>query len=92
MQLRRADRLRSLAELDPRTGDAPRVLPQTKLTDYQLSRDGSFVTFREDATEKTDYDVISGTTEPPEGRVARRRRQDADRRQDAEDDEPAMVR
>ena len=60
-QLRRSDRLRSLAELDPRTGDARVILPQTKLTDYQLSRDGSFVTFREDATEKTDYDVISGT-------------------------------
>ena len=37
------------------------LLPPTKLTDYQLSRDGSFMTFREDATEKTDYDVISGT-------------------------------
>ena len=59
--LRRADRLRALVELDPRTGDTRPLLATTKLTDYQLSRDGSFVTFREDATEKTDYDVIFGT-------------------------------
>jgi dipeptidyl aminopeptidase/acylaminoacyl peptidase len=43
------------------TGQARAVLPPTKVTDYQLSRDGSFVVYREDATEKTDYDVISGT-------------------------------
>jgi len=60
-QLRRNDRLRSWAELDPQTGETRSLLPATKLTDYQLSRDGSFVIFREDATEKTDYDVISGT-------------------------------
>lgn len=59
--LRRADRLRTLVELDPRTGEARALLPATKLTDYQLARDGSFITFREDATGKTDYDVISGT-------------------------------
>ena len=59
--LRRSDRLRSLVELDPRSGDARSMLPATKLTDYQLARDGSFVTYREDATEKTDYDVIFGT-------------------------------
>ncbi|HXG86937.1 MAG TPA: hypothetical protein VNJ02_01270, partial [Vicinamibacterales bacterium] len=59
--LRRSDRLRALFELDPRTGERHQVLDSTKITDYQLSRDGSFITFREDATEKTDYDVISGT-------------------------------
>jgi dipeptidyl aminopeptidase/acylaminoacyl peptidase len=59
--LRRADRLRSVAELDPRTGDARALMSPTKLTDYRLSRDASFIVFREDATEKTDYDVIFGT-------------------------------
>ena len=59
--LRRADRVRSIVELDPRTGETRALVPQLKLTDYQLSRDGTFVTYREDATEKTDYDVISGT-------------------------------
>ncbi len=59
--LRRADRTVSLAELDPRTGDARVRLPESKVTDYQLSRDGTFIVFREDVTEKTDYDVIFGT-------------------------------
>jgi dipeptidyl aminopeptidase/acylaminoacyl peptidase len=59
--LRRSDRLRSLVELDPGSGETRAVLPPTKITDYQLAQDGSFITFREDATEKTDYDVISGT-------------------------------
>jgi dipeptidyl aminopeptidase/acylaminoacyl peptidase len=59
--LRRHDRRREIAELDPRTGDARRMLPPTRLTDYQVSRDGAVITFREDVTQKTDYDVISGT-------------------------------
>jgi dipeptidyl aminopeptidase/acylaminoacyl peptidase len=59
--LRRADRLRELVALDPRTGSARPLLPKTRLTDYQLPRDGSFVSFREDVTEKTDYDTIFGT-------------------------------
>jgi dipeptidyl aminopeptidase/acylaminoacyl peptidase len=59
--LRRADRLRELVALDPRTGQTRALLPKTKLTDYRLSRDGSLIAFREDVTEKTDYDVISGT-------------------------------
>jgi dipeptidyl aminopeptidase/acylaminoacyl peptidase len=60
--LRRADRLRSVAELDPKTGETRSLVSRGKITDYQLARDGSFITFREDATEKTDYDVISGTS------------------------------
>ncbi len=60
--LRRSDRLRSLAELDPVTGEARILLSPRKLTDYQPSRDGSFVRLMEDVTEKTDYDVIGGTT------------------------------
>jgi dipeptidyl aminopeptidase/acylaminoacyl peptidase len=59
--LRRADRLRTLAALDPVTGAARTLLPKTKVTDYQVTRDGRSLTFREDATEKTDYDVIAGT-------------------------------
>ncbi len=60
--LRRSDRLRSLVELDPSTGEARVLLAPRKLTDYQPSRDGSFVRLMEDVTEKTDYDVIGGTT------------------------------
>ncbi len=59
--LRRSDRLRSVAALDPATGEARTLLTKSKVTDYQLTRDGQALTFREDSTEKTDYDVISGT-------------------------------
>jgi dipeptidyl aminopeptidase/acylaminoacyl peptidase len=45
----------------PKTGAIRSVLPQGKLTSYQPSRDGSFLTVMEDVTEKTDYDTIGGT-------------------------------
>jgi dipeptidyl aminopeptidase/acylaminoacyl peptidase len=60
-QMRRLERTRALVELDPRTGETRVMLPTTRMTDYRVGRDGRFVTFREDATEKTDYDVIFGT-------------------------------
>jgi len=58
---RREDRIRTLVALDPVTGRTTGVLPGTRLTSYRLARDGSFVAYLEDATEKTDYDVIFGT-------------------------------
>ena len=60
-QMSRANRRRSLALIDPSTGSATLVLPPTPLTSYQLARDGSLVTWLEDATTKTNYDVIGGT-------------------------------
>jgi hypothetical protein len=60
-RLSRANRRRALATLDPVTGAATRVVPSTPITSYQVSRDGSFVTWLEDATTKTSYDVIGGT-------------------------------
>jgi dipeptidyl aminopeptidase/acylaminoacyl peptidase len=57
----RANRRRSLAEIDPVTGAATVVVPPAAITNYQLARDGSFVTWLEDSTEKTNYDVIFGT-------------------------------
>ncbi|HYE85857.1 MAG TPA: prolyl oligopeptidase family serine peptidase [Vicinamibacterales bacterium] len=57
----RANRRRSLAELDPATGAASIVVSPATITNYQLSRDGSFVSWLEDNTEKTNYDVIFGT-------------------------------
>ncbi len=59
--LRREDRVRRLVALDPSTGGVTDVLPERRVTSYQVTRDGSFVTLLEDATEKTDYDVIFGT-------------------------------
>jgi dipeptidyl aminopeptidase/acylaminoacyl peptidase len=57
----RANRRRSIAEIDPATGAATVLVPPASITSYQLSRDGSFVTWLEDSTEKTNYDVIFGT-------------------------------
>jgi dipeptidyl aminopeptidase/acylaminoacyl peptidase len=57
----RANRRRSLAEIDPATGAATVMVPPTTITNYQMARDGSLVTWLEDSTEKTNYDVIFGT-------------------------------
>jgi dipeptidyl aminopeptidase/acylaminoacyl peptidase len=59
--LQRSARSRSLATIDPRTGAVRAILPQGRLTSYQPSRDGSFLTVMEDVTEKTDYDTIGGS-------------------------------
>jgi dipeptidyl aminopeptidase/acylaminoacyl peptidase len=59
--MNRSNRRRALAEIDPTTGAATTVVPTTAITNYQMSRDGSFVTWLEDSTEKTSYDVIFGT-------------------------------
>lgn len=59
--LQRDTRSRSLATLDPRTGAVTSLMPQGRLSSYQVARDGSFLTIMEDVTEKTDYDVIGGT-------------------------------
>jgi len=59
--LGRMARWRSLAEVDLATGQLRTVLPERKLSSYTVSRDGSFITFQEDVTGKTDYDTINGT-------------------------------
>ena len=57
----RSNRRRALAEIDPGSGAATVIVPAATITNYQMSRDGSFVTWLEDNTEKTNYDVIFGT-------------------------------
>jgi dipeptidyl aminopeptidase/acylaminoacyl peptidase len=59
--LNRSTRTRTLAAIDPRTGAVRPMLPQGRLSSYQVSRDGSFITMMEDVTKKTDYDTIGGT-------------------------------
>ena len=59
--LRRMSALRSLVAYDIRSGQARELLPGIKLNSYDLSQDGSFITYQEDITKKTDYDVIFGT-------------------------------
>ena len=59
--LQRSTRSRAIATINVRDGSVRTVLPQGKVTSYQTSRDGSFITVMEDVTSKTDYDVIGGT-------------------------------
>ena len=59
--LRRLSSLRSLAAYDIKSGQTRELLPETKLGSYDLAEDGSFITYSEDITKKTDYDVIGGT-------------------------------
>ena len=46
---------------DVKSGQTRELVPETKLASYDLAEDGSFITFSEDITKKTDYDVIGGT-------------------------------
>ena len=59
--LRRMSALRSLAAYDVKSGQTRELLPETKLNSYDLSDDGSFISYQEDITKKTDYDVIFGS-------------------------------
>lgn len=38
------------------------LLPETLLNSVRISKDGKYMIFERDVTEKTDYDVIFGTT------------------------------
>jgi len=57
----RANRRRELAQIDPVTGGKVSVMAAAAITSYEFSRDDSSVTWLEDQTEKTNYDVIFGT-------------------------------
>ncbi len=59
--LGRSARTRSIAALDPKTGAIRSVVPQGRISSYQVARDGSFMTVMEDITAKTDYDTIGGS-------------------------------
>jgi len=59
--LRRGLRRRVLAEIDVATGQVTTLVPDSMITSYSPARDGSFVMFLQDVTEKTDYDEIGGT-------------------------------
>ncbi len=58
--LRRLSLLRSIIAYDTKTGQARELIPETRLSSYDISEDGSFIIYGEDITKKTDYDVISG--------------------------------
>ncbi|HZM91141.1 MAG TPA: prolyl oligopeptidase family serine peptidase [Blastocatellia bacterium] len=60
-ELRRLAAVRSLGSYDVKSGRITELLPETKLGSYDLAEDDSFITYSEDITKKTDYDVIGGT-------------------------------
>jgi dipeptidyl aminopeptidase/acylaminoacyl peptidase len=59
--LRRMAAVRSLAAYDLKSAETREVIAQTKLNSYDLSEDGALVTYQEDITKKTDYEVIFGS-------------------------------
>jgi dipeptidyl aminopeptidase/acylaminoacyl peptidase len=59
--LGRMTRDREIVELDVRTGRKTTLVAGRKISSYDLARDGSFLTFLQDVTTKTDYEVIGGT-------------------------------
>jgi len=75
-EMRRMASLRGIVGYDLRTGRHRDVLPETRVSGYSLLEDGSAITYSEDVTKKTDYDVIFGVdnevkTMPAQGGAAR---------------------
>jgi dipeptidyl aminopeptidase/acylaminoacyl peptidase len=60
-ELRRMSNMRSLAIYNIKTNQLREVVAESKINSYDLSEDGSFITYSEDLTKKTDYDTIGGT-------------------------------
>jgi dipeptidyl aminopeptidase/acylaminoacyl peptidase len=59
--LRRMSSTRSLAIYNIKTYQLREVVAESKINSYDLSEDGTFITYNEDLTKKTDYDTIGGT-------------------------------
>jgi len=59
--LRRSANVRSVVGIDVATGRVTEAIPETMTGSWELSRDGTVVTYTEDITKKTDYDVIGGS-------------------------------
>lgn len=72
--LNRSARTRTIAVLNPADGSIKPVLPQGRISSYQVARDGTFMTVMEDVTAKTDYDTIGGTEDNLKHRTRRSRR------------------
>ncbi len=52
--------LHSLTVYDVKAGQTRELMPEKRITSYELAKDGSFLTYYQDITKKTDYDVING--------------------------------
>ena len=59
--MNRLNRWRNVVEVDVTTGAVTMRVPERKITNYRVSRDGASFVLQEDETEKTDYETIGGT-------------------------------
>ena len=59
--MNRVNRWRNVVDVDVATGAVTVRVPERKITNYRVARDGASVVLQEDATEKTDYETIGGT-------------------------------
>ena len=59
--LRRMANVRSVVAYDLASSKIVELLPETMVASWDLSDDGTTLTYSEDITKKTDYDVIFGT-------------------------------
>ncbi|MGQ0646284.1 MAG: prolyl oligopeptidase family serine peptidase [Gemmatimonadaceae bacterium] len=59
--LRRLGNVRSIHAIDVTTGRKTTLLAETMVAQYSITEDDSLMTYQEDITKKTDYDVIFGT-------------------------------
>ena len=59
--LRRAANVRSIVAYDLPSGKTIELLPETMVASWDASEDASTLTYSEDITKKTDYDVIFGS-------------------------------
>jgi dipeptidyl aminopeptidase/acylaminoacyl peptidase/tetratricopeptide (TPR) repeat protein len=59
-KLRRQGNVRAVYSIDVNNSRATELLPNAMYSTYQLSEDDSLITWQDDITRKTDYDVIFG--------------------------------
>ena len=60
-RLRREGNVRAVYSIDVSSGRATELLPMGMYAQFQLTEDDSLITWSDDVTKKTDYDVISGS-------------------------------
>ena len=58
--LRQSASMRRVVSVDVRSGTVTELLPEGMLSSWEVTEDGRDVTFNQDVTKKTDYDVIFG--------------------------------
>ena len=59
--IRRMSAQQNVVSYDVKSGQIAELLPNGKISNYDIADDGSVATYSEDVTKKTDYDVIFGT-------------------------------